>query len=124
MKTQLTILAAALLLTAGAARAQTTPTSPQRAGVGNQTTLPPTNPTMPSNPGTISQQSTDQQPTMQRNTNLDVNVPQGQTIERNAVDQLPAREKTSAPYTPARQRAVRRGTSPARTPATTPPSQR
>ena len=117
MKTTLLSLAALLCLSA-AARAQTTPTSPQRAGVGNQTTLPPTNPTMPTNPGTISQQGTDQQPTMQRNTNLDVNTPQGEPRPRHAVDQLPPQERAQ-PNRATRSRNARRGTMPAR--ITTPP---
>ncbi|GAA3939345.1 hypothetical protein [Hymenobacter algoricola] len=120
MKT--TILSLAVLLSvAGAAQAQTTPTSPQRAGVGNQTTLPSTNPTMPTNPGTISQQSTDQQPSLQRNTNLDVNVPQGQPLDRTTVDQVPARPGTTTTERPVRQRSTRRGTMPAQT---VPPPQR
>jgi hypothetical protein len=111
MKTQLFL--AALLLMAGVTRAQTTPTSPQRAGVGNQTTLPPTNPAMSNNPGTISQQSTDQQPSLQRNNDLDLNVPQGQTIDRNGVDQGAPRNSGTTDQ-PLRQRNTRRGTIPTR----------
>jgi hypothetical protein len=125
MKTKLPFLAACLLF-AAAAQAQTTPTSPQYSGRNNQTALPPTNPTTPTNPGTISQQSADQVPTMQQNNNLDVNVPQGQPINRNATD-LPANRVTTPATTPTtmdrplRPRAGRRGTSPTQT---VPPPQR
>ncbi|MDF7809953.1 hypothetical protein [Hymenobacter sp. YC55] len=55
MKTKNLILAAALILGATATvQAQVTPTSPQRGGVMNQTTVPAASPT---NPGTIDQRT-------------------------------------------------------------------
>ncbi|MBB4602638.1 hypothetical protein HNQ93_003403 [Hymenobacter luteus] len=67
MKTKFFLAAALLMGTATLASAQITPTSPQRAGAVNQSTVPPINPANPTtNPGTLDQRtSTTASPTQQ-----------------------------------------------------------
>lgn len=67
MKMKLLLAAALLMGSATLASAQINPTTPQRGGVVNQTTVPPVNPANPAtNPGTIDQRTpTTTSPTQQ-----------------------------------------------------------
>lgn len=89
MKTKNFLIAATLILGAtAAAQAQVTPTSPQRGGVMNQTTVPAAS---PSNPGTIDQRT----PTTTNPTQMSTGSPT--QIGTSTIDQAPIIQRAGTP---------------------------